>query len=593
MKTHDILNESLSAIVYHYTSLHSAVSILSTGKFELSSVAGSVEEQYSPPGYPYFMSTTRTKFGAYHERVSNGAVMFDLDGRYYNSRYPAAPVDYWSNPKWSQRDTSVSLRASEAEDRIFSKTPTIPIDGTTSIHVYVEPMDSDKREKWAPSIPSVARKVLLLAKKRGIPVYLYEDDKMWRRQDPRGRVTIGKRDSLSGPDLYKGPVPKTRRAKFRTHSFSPWLELINLNDTKKLGKKAGDIAYSIGYGSPYNIESTAHTLKNDFHNARKPSSGNDREGAIKVLDWMGKNKVTSVSDFVNKMAQKWGDIKKAENQRERDRLRSAISAGEREGLDEDWRDWAKAAMLSGALASGNANADSLHNRSGDEPVPQGYRLMDLPNGKAVAVPEKYSDEDALNAITKKYPQLLDVTPPPNAKLSKSIIDDAKKLLAHPYGNYFARFAKANGVKGTELIQLLAQSAHETNNFNDFIEKGDKDYFKQYDPKFSPERAKRLGNTKPGDGAKYRGRGFLHLTGRDNYTRAGQALGLPLAEHPELVAKPEIAAQTALWFWENHVKPKVKDYSNTASVTRPINKGLAGLSNRANKFAGIRNVMGKS
>jgi len=59
----------------------------------------------------------------------------------------------------------------------------------------------------------------------------------------------------------------------------------------------------------------------------------------------------------------------------------------------------------------------------------------------------------------------------------------------------------------------------------------------------------LGNTKPGDGSRYKGRGPLQLTGRANYRSAGQALKLDLENQPELVAKPEVGSRVAGWFWK--------------------------------------------
>lgn len=306
-ESYDNINEALSSIVYHYTNLHNAVSILSSGEFQLSSTAGSVEEEWAPKGYHYFMSTTRTKFGGFHSRAGDGGVMFDLDGNYYNSRYKAAPVDYWT-----QRDASVSQRASEAEDRIFSKTPTIPIDGVTSIHVYVKPMD-DKDRKWAEGAPGWARKVLLLSKKRGIPAYLYEDEALWRRQDPAGHVQITKRETLTGPDLYKSSSNSRRISDRPNRSFTPWFELININSTNKLGKEARSYAYDLSYDNPYYSNSLIQSLKNNLSNARKPNSGNDRESAVKFLQWMQQNRLNTVEDAVNFLAKKWKGIKQSEN----------------------------------------------------------------------------------------------------------------------------------------------------------------------------------------------------------------------------------------------------------------------------------------
>jgi predicted chitinase len=58
----------------------------------------------------------------------------------------------------------------------------------------------------------------------------------------------------------------------------------------------------------------------------------------------------------------------------------------------------------------------------------------------------------------------------------------------------------------------------------------------------------LGNTQPGDGPRFKGRGFIQLTGRSNYARAGKELGLDLLQHPELAEEIEHAAQIACWFW---------------------------------------------
>ena len=80
MKIIELLTESLSRISYHYTNARAALKILKSGKFELSSALGSVEQQYMPKDKPYFLSTTRTRLGGYHDYVGSSAVMFVLDG---------------------------------------------------------------------------------------------------------------------------------------------------------------------------------------------------------------------------------------------------------------------------------------------------------------------------------------------------------------------------------------------------------------------------------------------------------------------------------------------------------------------------------
>ena len=121
----------------------------------------------------------------------------------------------------------------------------------------------------------------------------------------------------------------------------------------------------------------------------------------------------------------------------------------------------------------------------------------------------------------------------------------------------------------------------------------KKYFtKLYDILGNPAKAKVLGNLRPGDGERYKGRGYIQLTGHENYRNAGKALGLPLEQKPELAERPEIAAKIAVWFWQNRVKPQVDNFADTAQATKPINPAMKGLQDRKDKFAGMKVAMTK-
>lgn len=148
-------------------------------------------------------------------------------------------------------------------------------------------------------------------------------------------------------------------------------------------------------------------------------------------------------------------------------------------------------------------------------------------------------------------------------------------------------AKKAGMKGPELAQFMAQTKHESWDFERLKEKpqpGVKDYYnKKYDIRYSPKTAKILGNKRPGDGERYHGRGFIQLTGRDNYRMAGQALGIDLLNHPELASKPEVAAQIAVWYWNTRVKPNINNFADTKAVTQKINPAAKGLENRHENF----------
>lgn len=88
-----------------------------------------------------------------------------------------------------------------------------------------------------------------------------------------------------------------------------------------------------------------------------------------------------------------------------------------------------------------------------------------------------------------------------------------------------------------------------------------------------------GNEASGDGWKYRGRGPIQLTGRSNYARAGQALGLPLVETPEIVIDPDVGARVAAWFWADKRLGPLADLNELVAITKRINGGTHGLEDR--------------
>lgn len=92
---------------------------------------------------------------------------------------------------------------------------------------------------------------------------------------------------------------------------------------------------------------------------------------------------------------------------------------------------------------------------------------------------------------------------------------------------------------------LATAYHETaGTMQPIKEYGGASYFKRmYDIEGArPSKARELGNLMPGDGAKYAGRGYVQLTGRTNYARAQEKLGVPLVDYPDLAMEPDLAAQ---------------------------------------------------
>nr|WP_019365842.1 glycoside hydrolase family 19 protein [Pseudomonas luteola] len=94
-------------------------------------------------------------------------------------------------------------------------------------------------------------------------------------------------------------------------------------------------------------------------------------------------------------------------------------------------------------------------------------------------------------------------------------------------------------------------------------------------------ANRMGNGSEasGDGWRYRGRGLIQITGRNNYASVGAALGLDLINHPELLERPEHAAMSAAQFWSVNGLNALADAGRFADITRRINGGMNGQAER--------------
>jgi predicted chitinase len=144
-----------------------------------------------------------------------------------------------------------------------------------------------------------------------------------------------------------------------------------------------------------------------------------------------------------------------------------------------------------------------------------------------------------------------------------------------------KIAKNFGIKGDELAALMAQAYHETMGFTRLSEMGNENYFKRYN---TPRMAKRLGNTEPDDYKKFIGRGYFHTTGRYNYQKVQDTFGIPVVDNPELLeTNIEYALKASLYFWASRVRARVSDFSDTRAVTRAVNGGTYGLSQRTKLF----------
>jgi putative chitinase len=162
--------------------------------------------------------------------------------------------------------------------------------------------------------------------------------------------------------------------------------------------------------------------------------------------------------------------------------------------------------------------------------------------------------------------------------------------------------------GLRLAHFLAQAGHESGGFKvtnenlNYSAKGLQGIFKKYFPSEAvaldyakkPQKiANRVyggrmgnGNEASGDGYKFRGRGYIQLTGRDNYTAFGKSIDKPIEETPDLVAT-EYALASAAWFWSKNGLNKIADTGATDAavtmITKRVNGGTIGLADRIKHF----------
>ena len=105
------------------------------------------------------------------------------------------------------------------------------------------------------------------------------------------------------------------------------------------------------------------------------------------------------------------------------------------------------------------------------------------------------------------------------------------------------------------------------------------------------RKSKMGNTQPGDGWRFRGRGLKQLTGRDNYTRFGASVGMSAEQAAEYVATEKGAIESACWFWDANKLNSLADGDDVTAMTKRINGGDIGLADRQSRYKNAMEVLG--
>lgn len=100
----------------------------------------------------------------------------------------------------------------------------------------------------------------------------------------------------------------------------------------------------------------------------------------------------------------------------------------------------------------------------------------------------------------------------------------------------------------------------------------------------------LGNVMPGDGFKFRGRGLIQITGRENFARVSEALDLDCIEYPELLSQPVNAARSAGHYWKSRGLNEIADAGDFLKITKRINGGTNGLAERTALWESAKEVL---
>jgi len=132
-----------------------------------------------------------------------------------------------------------------------------------------------------------------------------------------------------------------------------------------------------------------------------------------------------------------------------------------------------------------------------------------------------------------------------------------------------------------LAHFMGQLVHESGGFR---------YMEEIASGQAYEGRRDLGNLQPGDGKRFKGRGPIQVTGRANYRRYGQRIGIDIESHPEIAAVPSIGLHLALEYWKVNGLNTFADADNLLAITKAINGGTNGLDDRKAQLAKAKGLL---
>jgi putative chitinase len=166
-------------------------------------------------------------------------------------------------------------------------------------------------------------------------------------------------------------------------------------------------------------------------------------------------------------------------------------------------------------------------------------------------------------------------------VASNVTDDTIDAFLQPLRDSAHEF-EINAPK--RVAAFLAQIGHESGGFH---------YVREIASGAAYEGRADLGNTEPGDGERFRGRGLIQITGRANYRECSRVLfnNDMLLKQPELLEQPNLAAWSAAWFWYSRGCNELADAGKFGDITRKINGGLNGYPDRVARYNRIVEEMG--
>jgi hypothetical protein len=304
------LCEGLSQVLYHSTSLLNASKIISSDEFRLATTYANDSEMSVGSKKLFFLSTTRSKTGAY--TISNayphdaGNVVLVLDGRALGNNYTGDPVEYWG-----RSFLNLAPEKNEMEDRVYNDSPTIP--NATKYIKAIHILFKDK-------LNARARTALIVMKRSGIPVWLYQDAKAFVLQDSRRAKSIA--DFEIEPAEPAGQYPRYDREAVKkqalrrdnkaggsnefnklSYGMARWVKLMNtpVEQFNKLGTGSQQFVKELQYG--YKNSDALRSLQADLHNETKNPYWVDKMQPI-----MKKNNLRSAQDILKFITQRWKPV---------------------------------------------------------------------------------------------------------------------------------------------------------------------------------------------------------------------------------------------------------------------------------------------